>query len=216
MADVLSVTGMVLGNQPVGEYDKRVVILTKERGKVSAFARGARKPNSKLSARTAPFCFGTFLMYEGKNSYTIAEAQIDNYFEGFRDHVEAYMYGTYFLELADYYTRENNDELEMLKVLYQSLRALFVEMIPHNLVRIVYEIRSIVVNGEFPGIPKQLDLSEDARYTISYIATSSLDKLYTFVVSERVIAELEEACVIYRKTFGNHVFKSLEVLQALS
>ncbi len=209
-------TGMVLANQPIGEYDKRVVILTKERGKVSAFARGARKPNSKLTARTAPFCFGTFKLYEGKNSYTIADAEIDNYFEGFRDHMEAYMYGTYFLELADYYTRENNDELEMLKVLYQTLRALFVESIPHRLTRCIYEIRSIVVNGEFPGISTDADFSEDARYTISYIATSPLEKLYTFVVSERVIVELERACKDYRKTFGNHVFKSLEVLEALS
>ena len=214
MQEYIEVTGLVIQNLPMGEYDKRVTILTKERGKIAAFARGARRPNSKLMARTNPFCFGTFKMYEGKNSYTLVDAEISNYFDEFRDDLEGAMYGMYFLEVADYYTRENNDEKEMLMLVYQSLRALLLPAIQNELILYIFEIKALVVNGEFPGIPANKSLSPDTLYTIDYVVKSGLDRLSTFVVSDEVLRELAECVVEYRKRYMGHEFHSLEILNS--
>ncbi len=215
MQEFVWVMGIVLKQTPVGEYDRRVLLLTKEKGKISAFARGSRKPGNRLAAATNPFTFGSFKLYAGRDSYTISEAEVQNYFEDLMtDYVGAY-YGMYFAEVADYYTRENNDEREMLKLLYQSLRALCADSLPNPLVKCVYELKTIVVNGEFPGIPKDRELMESTTYALHHIANSPIEKLYTFTVTDRVLAELELVANSYCKRFMEHTFKSLEILKTL-
>ena len=145
-------TGMVLSATPVGEYDRRVVILTKEQGKISAFAKGARRPNSPLVGAVNPLSFGEFTMYEGRSSYTIQSANITNYFADLRTDIEGAYYGFYFLEIAGYYTKEFNDEREMLGLLYQSMRALLNPHIPNLLIRYIFELKALCVNGQGPQV----------------------------------------------------------------
>ena len=136
----ITLTGMVLLTTPIGEYDKRVVLLTKERGKIAAFARGARRPNNPLSGATEPFSFGSFSLYEGRTSYTMVSASISNYFAELRMDVEGACYGFYFMDIANYYAREANDETELLKLLFQTLRALTKKSIPDRLILYIYEL----------------------------------------------------------------------------
>ena len=152
MGQNLVVTGMVLNAMPIGDYDKRITLLTKERGKITAFARGARKPNSQFLAATNPFSFGEFELFEGRSTYTVAKVSIQNYFRELAADFDAAYYGFYFLEFADYYCQENNDEKEMLKLLYQTLRALESPALSNRLVKCIYELRALTINGEAPNV----------------------------------------------------------------
>ena len=209
------VTGIIIKSEPIGEYDRRVVILTKERGKISAFARSSRKPGNRLMAPTNPFSFGQFKLFAGKSSYTMSEADISNYFESLREDFEGAYYGMYFLEICDYYTRENNDEVDMLKLIYQSLRALTSHAFSHKLVRSIFELKAIMINGEFPGVSQEAGLQESAVYTVDYIMRTPVEKLYSFTVSEEVLHELR---VFNRRLCAKILdrnFKSLEILENL-
>lgn len=240
------VTGMVISAMPVGEYDTRVTLLTKEKGKVSAFARGARRPKSMLMAGSRPFSFGRFEMYQGKNSNIISSVEISNYFMEITEDIESTYYGFYFLEMADYYSRENIDSKNMLRLLYQTLRALLNNNIPNRLVRVIYELKMLVYNGEYPEMfqciscgseeeikifsavrggmicracaaevtdGKKLDVS--TVYTMQYIITSEVEKLYTFKVSTKVQSELENIMKRYLARYVDKSFKSLEILDML-
>ena len=152
MRDLITASGMVLSAMPVGEYDKRVVLLTKQLGRITAFARGSRRQNSPLLASTRPFTFGIFSLFPGRSSYTLQNAEITEYFEEMGTDLEAVSYGCYFAEVAEYYTRENVDESQMLNLLYVSLKALLKDSIPNPLVRRIYEMRAMVINGEYPQV----------------------------------------------------------------
>ena len=75
-----TVTGIVLSSQNIGETDRRIVLLTRERGKISVFARGAVKPKNPLVTASQPFTFGEFFLYAGRDSYTVTGAEVKNHF----------------------------------------------------------------------------------------------------------------------------------------
>ena len=76
MADQIKVRGMVISSSPIGENDKRVVLLTKEKGKISAFVRGARRPGNHLMAASDSFSFGIFYLMYGRDAYTVVNLSL--------------------------------------------------------------------------------------------------------------------------------------------
>lgn len=242
MGQSIELTGMVLNAMPIGDYDKRITILTRERGKITAFARGARRPNSQLLAASNPFCFGKFELFEGRSSYNLTKATIQNYFFELATDYDAACIGFYFLEFADYFCQENNDELQMLKLLYQSLRALEREALSNELVRVIFELKAMAINGEGPNVFSCMNchskeallafsvkrggvlckscsnetgsrrILESTSYTLQYILSSPIEKLYTFMVSQEVLQELKQIMKEYLSFYLRHEFKSLKII----
>ena len=235
---------MILSAVPIGEYDKRIVILTKEKGKISAFAKGARRQNSPLMGVTNPFSFGEFELYEGRTSHNVMQAHVLNYFMEFNTDFESAYYGFYFMEIADYYTREYNDEKEMLKLLYQTMRALASGKFDRELVRYIFELKTLVIQGEAPEVfrcancgvddrkvvfssvnhgficeeckgiaPDGIEVCDSTKYALQYIVSSSIEKLYTFAVSDEVLVQLRRIMRQYMETHVGKQFKSLEILE---
>lgn len=152
MVETITVVGMVISGMPISEYDKRLVIMTKELGKITAFARGARKPTSPYLAGSQPMSFGEFTLYRGRNSYTVTGMKINDYFSNTMSDINGMYMGMYFLELADYYGREGIEAPDTLRLLYFSMKALKGNTIPKKLVRCIFELKLMVINGEYPNM----------------------------------------------------------------
>lgn len=148
MEDIVEVTGMVLVSSPIKEYDKRIELLTRERGRISAFVPGARRLNSPLSACAIPFTFGTYYLYEGRSSYNVQTVQIKTYFDKIAEDYDGLCHVSYFAEMARYFSRENVEATQELLLLYVTCKAVTKGLVPLPLIRSIYEMRLMQIEGE--------------------------------------------------------------------
>lgn len=214
MRETIAVTGIVLSAMPVGEYDKRIVLLTKEKGKLYAFARGAKRAKSSLMAGSSPFAFGTFYLYENRNSNSLEHVEITNYFRELTENFEAAYYGMYFCELTDYFTVEYLEAVSILKLLYKTLQELTKERIPRELIRYIFELKLLQLNGEAPDASSLGQFKHPSTlYTIQFIYTSPIEKIYSFLVKDEVLQDLRRISRIYFIPNLDKPMKSLAILE---
>lgn len=236
-------TGIVLSAANVGEHDRSLYILTKEHGKISAFARGSRRTNSPLLATTVPMCFGTFEAYPGRNAYYVTGANISHYFRDLTTDYDSMCYGALFLEMAEYMSVEEMVEKDRLGLLFMTLRALQEKKQSFELIRAIYELRSLVISGEYPDVfsckacrtkdnIKFFSLKDrgvycekcgqtysgapidpSTLYAMQFIMSTPVEKLYTFALSKEIEAELIHFLAEYKKSYFSHRFKAEDFLQ---
>lgn len=239
---LVTLTGIVLSCSDVGEFDRRLVILTKEAGRVTGFAKGARRPNNPMIAACSPFCFGTFEAFEGRSSYHVTKANITNYFRNLAIDYDKVCLGSYFLEVADYLSVEGVDETARLALLYQSLKALESDKFSHRLLKNIYDLKTWVIDGEYPNVfscmtcgkkenlvafsvkhhgmlcldcakrESGTEISNSTLYTLQFIVSSKVEKLYTFVLNNETEEELTRILAAYRLNYRSHKYKSEEFL----
>lgn len=218
----VTVNGIIISSMPMGEYDRRVEILTSDYGRISAFASGARKPSSDLVAASRVFAMGTFELYQGKSSYNMRHAKISEFFTELSASMELTGYGFYFLELCRYFSRENVNASDMLNLLYYSLKALTREQIDNRLVRAVFELKMLDINGLCPDAERIIspegrfsigkDLDPSTSYTIHYVLENAPARLYTFKLADNCLDEFRDVTSHLMKLMVDREFKSLEFL----
>ena len=147
MKDQVKVCGIILSVYPIGENDRRLTILTKERGKIQVFARGCRKPNHPLFGVTQPLIFCEFMLTEGRSFNYLNSAEGKEYFPSLKTDLDMIYYSSYFAELAEYFTVEGMDERNILNLLYVTFKAMERRQMTLPLIRRIYEYRILQYYG---------------------------------------------------------------------
>jgi len=212
MSETLELHGVVLKAQPIREYDKRLVILTAERGRITAFVRGARRATSPLLAATNPFVFGTFSVYEGREAYTLVGIQPAEFFDELPKHLPGVYYGFYFLELLSVFIQEEEEAFEAVDLLYVALKAVTKGKIPLPLIRRIFELRLLALNGLYAPPEKADHMNESAFYALGFVTKAPCPKLFSFTLSDEAMRDFSAEADRWMSRSTDASFKSLELI----
>lgn len=111
--------GFVLRTRDLGEANKILTLFTRERGRVSAVARGARRARSRLLATSQAFSHSRFLLYEGRGLHTVSQAELLSSFRPLREDLPRMAYASYISELIDAFVDENEPNEALFRTILE-------------------------------------------------------------------------------------------------
>lgn len=117
--------GLLLRTYDLGEADKILVLYTRERGKVSCVARGARRAKSRFLAVSQLFSHSRFLIYQGRSSlHTVRQAELINSFRSLREDLVRVAHASYASELLDHFVAEWEPQADLFRLLLETMTLL--------------------------------------------------------------------------------------------
>jgi DNA repair protein RecO len=112
---------IVLRRLNFGETDRIVTLYTRERGKLSGIAKGARKAISRLSGSTETFVYGRFQLASGKNLEVITQVEVKASFPRIRADLHRSANASYIMEMVEKMVEEHDTNPEMFDLMLSTL-----------------------------------------------------------------------------------------------
>jgi DNA repair protein RecO (recombination protein O) len=116
--------GIVLRTYKLGEADRIIVFMTKDRGKVRAVAKGVRKTRSKFGSRLEPMSHVAVQLYEGRELDIVTQAESVDHFRPIRDDLDRITRGSTMLEAVDQMALDREPNPRLYQMLLGALRTL--------------------------------------------------------------------------------------------
>jgi DNA repair protein RecO (recombination protein O) len=150
-ARVYRVEAVVLRRINVGETDRIITLFTRERGKLSSIAKGARGPRSRLAGATELFTVFDGLLAQGQTLDVLSQAEVREGFAGIRKDLVRIGYASHFLEIVDAGIEERQVAPQVWDLLVAGLTILEVAESADVLCR-AFELHAMALFGYEPEL----------------------------------------------------------------
>ena len=118
---VYKAEGIVIRRGNLGEADRLVTLLCRDQGKVTAAAKGARKPKSRFAGRLELFSHVRVLLAVGRTLDVVSQVEVATAFAALRENLDRLAYAALAVELADRATADREPAPDLFRVLRTAL-----------------------------------------------------------------------------------------------
>lgn len=226
----------------VGEADRFITVLTRDKGVIRAKVRGARKIQSRSGSATGLLCYSRLHLIAGRDTYIVETAQPIEVFFGLRNDIEKTALAQYFCELAAALCPADEPAEEQLRLILNGLHHLMENTRDPLLVKGIVESRLLSLAGYMPDLSAcavcgkeqgelyfsltdgQLycahhgggaPLPDGVRAALSHVYTCPFEKCFAFSLSEPSLSAFEDISERFLKAQLNRSFKTLEFYHSL-
>ena len=148
----IKMSGIIISENNLGDYDKMLTMLTPGLGKISCVAKGARRQKSALLAGTQFLCFGEYLMYKGANTYNINSCETIEVFYNLRTDLDKLNYAVEMTKIIRDVTEENQNCYKILQLFLNTLYTLSETDKNAELIMSIFKIKLLCFLGFTPRI----------------------------------------------------------------
>ena len=162
----IKMTGIIISENNLGDYDKMLTMLTPGLGKISCVAKGARRQKSALLAGTQFLCFGEYLMYKGSNTYNINSCETIEVFYKLRTDLDKLNNAVYITKIIRDVTEENENCYRILQLFLNTLYVLSETDKNPDLIISTFKLKLLCILGFTPRIDGCVNCKqqEDIKY----------------------------------------------------
>ncbi len=147
-----TVDALIIREQMIGESDKLITMLSRDKGVIKAYASGARSIKSKKGAATSLLSYSSVTLQKKGDTYRISEASpIEVFFKAGND-IEALSLAQYFCELCIYHAPNSENCEAVLRLTLNSLYFLSEKKRNIFILKAIFELRLMALTGYQPNL----------------------------------------------------------------
>lgn len=149
---MITLEGIVLKERLVGEQDKFVDVLTRERGIVEIAVKGAKRLSGRSGSSTQLFAYSRFCINLRREQFYLDSCEPIHIFYGLRESLSRISLASYFADVLKYSVNENEDSGEVLRLMLNCLHFLEKGLRPEAMLKSIFELRLMSEIGFMPDI----------------------------------------------------------------